>query len=76
MTDIVVPSGLWEASDTAVIGSWLYGDGEAVQKGAAIAEIMVEKTSFEVIAPASGTLRVGVAEEAEVRAGEVIGSIA
>lgn len=76
MTDIVVPSGLWDTSDTAVIGSWLYGDGDAVQAGVAIAEIMVEKSSFEVIAPASGTLSIGTAEESVVRAGEVIGRIA
>ena len=76
MTDILVPTGLWEDTDTAVIGSWLYSDGDAVQAGAVIAEIMVEKSSFEVIASASGTLRINVAEESEVRAGEVIGRIA
>ncbi|MGD9811613.1 MAG: biotin/lipoyl-containing protein [Sphingobium sp.] len=75
MTDIVVPSGLWEASDTAVIASWLYGDGDAVQAGAVIAEIMVEKSSFEVTAPANGVLRIGLEEESEVSAGQVIGSV-
>ena len=75
MTDIVVPAGLWETSDTAVIGSWLYGDGDTVQAGAAIAEIMVEKSSFELLAPTSGILQVGAAEESEIKAGQVVGRI-
>lgn len=75
MTDIVVPAGLWDDSDTAVVGSWLYGDGEAVSAGAVVAELMVEKTSFEITAPASGTLSIAVAEETEVQPGQVIGSI-
>jgi len=75
VTNIVVPAGLWEDGDTAVIGTWLYGVGEAVAAGAVVAELMVEKTSFEVTAPASGTLSIGVGEEAEVQPGQVIGRV-
>lgn len=75
MEAILVPAGLWSEGDTAVIGSWLYADGETVAKDVVVAEIMVEKTSYEVAAPASGTLRIGIAEEAEVQPGNVIGHI-
>ena len=75
MTDILVPAGLWTENDTAVISSWLYGNGEAVQAGTLIAEIMVEKSSFEVTAPDSGVLTIGMPEESEVQAGQVIGFI-
>ncbi|MFO1260321.1 MAG: lipoyl domain-containing protein [Sphingomonadaceae bacterium] len=75
MTDIIIPAGLWEDSDTAVIGSWLYNEGDVVQAGAVIAEIMVEKSSYELTAPAGGTLHIGAAEESEVRAGQIVGRI-
>jgi len=73
---IIVPPGLWNAGDTAVIGSWLYGPGDTVTEGSTIVEIMVEKTSYEIAAPASGLLRIAAPEEAEVNPGDVIGHIA
>jgi len=75
VTDIIIPAGLWEDSDTAVIGSWLYNEGDVVQAGAVIAEIMVEKSSYELTAPAGGALHIGAAEESEVRAGQIVGRI-
>lgn len=75
MTDITVPTGLWSESDEAAISAWLYADGDAVAEGAIIAEIMVEKSSFELTAPASGILHIGVAAEIPVTAGEVVGRI-
>lgn len=75
MTDIVVPAGLWEDTDTAVIGSWLYNEGDMVQAGAVIAEIMVEKSSYELTAPVGGTLRIGLPEESEVKAGQIVGQV-
>lgn len=75
MTDIIVPSGQWKDTDVAVVGSWLYADGETVSAGTVIVELMVEKTSFELVAPASGSLSIGVEEEVEVHPGQVIGSI-
>ncbi len=75
MTDITVPTGLWSESDEAAISAWLYADGDAVAEGAIIAEIMVEKSSFELTAPASGILHISVVAEIPVTAGEVVGSI-
>lgn len=75
MTDITVPAGLWSDGDEAAISAWLYADGDAVSEGAVIAEIMVEKSSFELTAPASGTLHIAVAAETPVIAGEIVGRI-
>jgi pyruvate/2-oxoglutarate dehydrogenase complex dihydrolipoamide acyltransferase (E2) component len=75
MTDITVPAGLWNDGDEAAISAWLYADGDAVAEGAVIAEIMVEKSSFELTAPASGTLHIDVPAETAVAAGEVVGRI-
>ncbi len=76
MMPIVVPEGLWEDGEDAVLSSWLYGEGDAVAEGSVVAEVMVGKTSYEMTAPAGGSLRITVSEEAEVAGGTVIGHIA
>lgn len=75
MTDILIPAGLWSEGDSAVIGSWLYADGDRVHEGNNIAEIMVEKTSHELAAPATGTLRIAVPEGEELIPGQSVGRI-
>tara|TARA_R110000824_G_scaffold84305_19_gene210376 strand:- start:993 stop:1223 length:231 start_codon:yes stop_codon:yes gene_type:complete len=75
MTDILVPQGQWEPDQEAALATWLYGEGEAVQEGVTVAEIMVEKTSFEIPAPASGALCISVAEDEIVIPGQVVGSV-
>jgi len=46
-----------------------------VSEGATVAELMVEKSSFDVAAPAAGTLRIAVPKDGTVRPGTVIGRI-
>jgi len=75
MTDVTIPTGLWNTDDEAAISAWLYADGDAVAEGAIIAEIMVEKSSYELIASATGTLQILIAAEAPVRAGAVAARI-
>ena len=75
MTDILIPVGLWSEGENAVIGSWLYADGDMVHRGNIIAEVMVEKTSHELVAPATGTLRIAVPEEEELTPGQSVGRI-
>ncbi len=75
MTDVIIPAGLWGADDEAAISAWLYADGEIVGEGTVIAEIMVEKSSFELLAPASGTIRILTSAETAVRAGDVVAHI-
>lgn len=75
MTDVAVPTDLWNDDAEAAISAWLYQDGESVQAGAIIAEIMVEKTTFELHAPAAGVLRIVVPAEASVLKGQLVGRV-
>jgi pyruvate/2-oxoglutarate dehydrogenase complex dihydrolipoamide acyltransferase (E2) component len=75
MTDIVVPRDLWDSEDEGVLLSWACADGSAVQQGALIAEITVEKAQLELHAPASGRLKILVQPETTIRKGQVVGTI-
>jgi len=77
MADIVVPEGLWDAEKTpeGIVANWFYAEGATVSEGATVAELMVEKSSFDVAAPAAGTLRIAVPKDGTVRPGTVIGRI-
>lgn len=75
-TEVKVPQDLWrDDSMEAVITNWLAGDGASVRKGALIAEIMVEKSQFEITAPADGVLTIVKQVDDIVRKGDVIGKI-
>ncbi len=78
MTEVRVPEGLWDAAKTpeAVIVNWYYADGAVVEAGVTLVEIMVEKTQFEIVAPAAGTLQILAAPETVVTPGPVIGRLA
>jgi len=75
MTDVTIPTGLWNDGDEAAISAWLYSDGDIVAQGAIVAEIMVEKSSFELVAPAAGSLTILVSAEEAVRPGQVAARI-
>lgn len=55
---VTIPTTLWESDGTeeAVIAEWFVEDGASVERGAPLAEIMVDKVSMELEAPASGVL--------------------
>jgi pyruvate/2-oxoglutarate dehydrogenase complex dihydrolipoamide acyltransferase (E2) component len=75
MTDIAIPRDLWQEDIEGVLVAWLVDEGDHVEAGAAVAEIMVEKAQYEIIAPASGTLRQRVAVDGPVRRGDSIGRL-
>ncbi len=75
MTDIVVPADLWDTEDEGVLFLWVYPDGALVEKGKLIAELTVEKAQLELVAPASGRLKILAAPETILRKGQVIGTI-
>lgn len=76
MTDVRIPEGFWDGDEEGVIATWLFADGETVTAGAPLAEIMYEKASMELTAPASGALAILAPAETPVRRGQVIGRIA
>lgn len=75
--NIAVPAELWDTSKTpeGIVGNWFYRDGSMVEAGAKIAELMVEKTVFDIAAPAAGQLRILVPKDGVVRPGTMIGRI-
>ncbi len=75
MTDIIIPTNLWEEDEDAVITTWLVSDGATVAEGALIAEIMTAKVQYEINATASGTITIKEEADAVVPKGGVIGTI-
>lgn len=76
MIDITFPALSKETPDAeGIVATWFVADGETVKKDQLIAEVQVDKVSAEVPAPAAGTVRLLVAEEAVVTQGTVIARI-
>jgi pyruvate/2-oxoglutarate dehydrogenase complex dihydrolipoamide acyltransferase (E2) component len=76
MTPVTVPADLWDPGLDGAVSAWLFGDGDLVRQDDLIAEVMVEKSSYEITAPASGRLHIRIAAEAPFRPGAVIAEIA
>jgi pyruvate/2-oxoglutarate dehydrogenase complex dihydrolipoamide acyltransferase (E2) component len=75
-TDVIIPTDLWAEDDkTGSIVIWLYKDGAEVTSGDVIAEILVEKVTLELEAPASGRLRIKVEPEVVVNKGDLVATI-
>lgn len=76
-TPLIVPPDLWAEDDrTGSVLLWLRPDGATVRAGEVIAEVLIEKVTLELQAPASGRLHIMVLPEAVVHKGDVIGMIA
>ena len=75
-TPLIIPQDLWDEDDaTGSTLIWLVEDGSQVAKGDLIAEVLVEKLTMELEAPASGTLRIHVEPEGVVNRGDLVASI-
>jgi 2-oxoglutarate dehydrogenase E2 component (dihydrolipoamide succinyltransferase) len=72
MLEVVIPETLWEEDRSGSISIWLYTDGATVKKGDVLAEVLVEKTTLELLSPGDGVLQIRVQPEIEVRRGEVV----
>jgi len=75
MTDVTIPENWWDTEGEGVLAGWLYESGDIVKEGDMIAEVMVEKSSFELLAPASGKLQIEAPVEATVGKGQVVARI-
>jgi len=76
MTELRVPKDLWEEdSKTGSIVLWLYAEGAQVKKGDVVAELLVEKVTLELEAPASGALHIKVQPEIPVAKGDLLAEI-
>jgi pyruvate/2-oxoglutarate dehydrogenase complex dihydrolipoamide acyltransferase (E2) component len=77
MADIAIPKDLWDAGKTpeGIVANWFFAEGSAVSDGATVAEIMVEKSTFDIAAPNAGRLHITVPKDGVVKPGTVIGHI-
>ncbi|MBS1195706.1 MAG: sucB, partial [Actinobacteria bacterium] len=74
-TRIIVPE-MGESVVSALVARWLKDDGETVAAGEAVVELETEKVNLEVAAEAAGILAIAKPAGAEVRPGDVLGTIA
>lgn len=75
MTEVRIPDDSWDDDSEGAISAWLYDDGDRVEAGAVIAEVMNEKVASELVAPVSGALAILAAAEAPVRKGQLVARI-
>lgn len=76
MTDVPFPAVSKEGPGAeGVVSTWFVSDGDVVKADQLIAEVQVDKVAAEVPAPAAGTVRLLVPEEAVVKQGDLIARI-
>lgn len=72
----VTAAGDWESDvdeTEGVVVNWFAQEGRAVERGAAIVEIQIEKVSVDIPAPADGTLdEIVRAEDDEFTIGDTL----
>ncbi len=75
MTDVILPE-LGEDVAEAVVSFWHCEKGDQVEKGDDLVEMVTEKATFNVPAPASGTLtEIYLSEGQTAKVGEAIAAI-
>jgi pyruvate/2-oxoglutarate dehydrogenase complex dihydrolipoamide acyltransferase (E2) component len=74
-TPVAVPQNLWEEDLPGIVSAWLFEDGDPVRAGDLIAELMVEKTAYELTAPEAGRLKILVQPEVPFQRGDVVAQI-
>jgi 2-oxoglutarate dehydrogenase E2 component (dihydrolipoamide succinyltransferase) len=72
--EIKIPA-VGESITSGLLSVWHKNDGDAVQAGEALLTLETDKVSTEITAEKAGTLRVKVPAGAEVKIGEVVGTI-
>ena len=74
-TEIRVPEGMADEDAEIVLANWLVDEGEQVDEGDVVCELMVTKVTFDVEAPAAGRLEQRATVEDVVAVGALLGVI-
>jgi len=72
--EVRVPA-VGESVTEGLLASWSVKDGSTVIEGQALCELETDKTTIDITAPATGTLRIAVPEGTEVEISQVVGMI-
>jgi pyruvate/2-oxoglutarate dehydrogenase complex dihydrolipoamide acyltransferase (E2) component len=75
MANLIVPLDLWDEDAEGALSLWLVEDGDTVAAGDVVCEVMAEKISFDVTAPAAGKITLLKEPETPVKRGDVIARI-
>lgn len=75
MADVVIPHDMWDDDSEGSISSWFFADGDQVEEGDLLAEVMNEKVANELIAPAAGLLEILIAAEEPIAKGQLVARI-
>src|SRR5262249_62205617 len=73
-TSVLMPK-IGQAMAEGTVSQWHYRDGERVEQGTVLVTIETDKATYDLEAPASGTLHIYIGEGQEVAVGAVIGEI-
>ncbi|MEE4205680.1 MAG: biotin/lipoyl-containing protein [Erythrobacter sp.] len=73
-TEIRIPKLGMSATEMTLV-EWMFGDGEAVEKGEVIYTVETDKSTTEIEAQASGTIRPTGEEGKVYKVGDLIGTI-
>lgn len=76
MLDIAIPEDFWDDDSEGSISSWFFANGDRIEEGDLLAEVMNEKVASELYAPGAGVLEILVQAEEPVRKGQVVAKIA
>ncbi|MEO9461939.1 MAG: lipoyl domain-containing protein [Marinomonas sp.] len=72
--EIRIPK-LGMSATTMTLTEWMFGDGEAVEKGEIIYTVETDKSTTEIEAQASGVIHPAGEEGAVYKVGDLIGTI-
>ena len=72
---LTVPADHWEDDREGVITAWLFNNGVDVDESDLLAEVMVEKAQYEIVAPAAGVLTIVKQEDEVVTKGAIIATL-
>lgn len=75
MVEVRIPADLWEEDAEGAVSVWFFEDGDSVTEGDTLCEVMVEKSTFEIAAPASGRLLIVLPAAEPASRGDVIARI-
>ena len=77
MVDIKADSGLWHSNllPEGIVERWLVSDGAQVASGTPVAEIRIEESQHEIIAPGNGVLRIRIGKDSVIDPGSVLAQI-
>jgi len=73
--NIVISEDFCEVNCEVVISTWLVDDGDAIEEGMAICEIMAEKAQMEFISSVNGVIKLIAAIEQPLTVGDVIATV-